>query len=166
MSDYSSIPHLLTASQILAMPEYASGHALNPKALRYTKSLGDAVGLSRLGLHLVRVRPGKETTQFHLHYCEEEFIYILSGRGIAAIGDAEVEVNPGDFMGFTAPSLPHAMHNPFEDDLVYLMGGERREFDVCDYPRLNQRLVRIRGDRHIVDMNHFHPIQTMIDASE
>ena len=79
MSDHSSsIPHLLTASQILAMPEYASGHALNPKALRYTKSLGDAVGLSRLGLHLVRVRPGKETTQFHLHHCEEEFFYTFN----------------------------------------------------------------------------------------
>jgi len=33
-------------------------------------------------------------------------------------------------MGFTAPSLPHCLKNPFEVDLVYLMGGKRRS-DAC-----------------------------------
>lgn len=54
-------------------------------------------------------------------------------------------------MGFTAPSLPHCMKNPFEIDLVYLMGGERRNFDICDYPRLKKRLFRVKGERKLVD---------------
>jgi len=28
--------------------------------------------------------------------------------------------------------------NPFDEELVYLMGGENREFDVADFPRLGQ----------------------------
>ncbi len=44
---------------------------------------------------------------------EEEWVYILSGRGIAEIGDREYEVEPGDFMGFGLPQQPHHIRNPF-----------------------------------------------------
>lgn len=153
-------PHLLRASQIGALPEVEKVHALNPNGVRHTKSLGDAVGMSHLGIHLVRVAPGRETTQFHFHHQEEEFIYIISGRGIAEIGDQQVEVGPGDFMGFTAPSLPHGMRNPFEEDLVYLMGGDRSNFDICDYPRLRKRLFRVNGDRKLVEWDELKPFGT------
>lgn len=150
----SSIPHLLKASDIKAMPETVKVHGLNSNAVRHTKSLGDAVGMAQLGIHLVRVEPGQETTQFHFHHQEEEFIYIISGRGIAEIGEEQFEIEAGDFMGFTAPSLPHSIKNPFDIDLVYLMGGERRIFDICDYPRLKKRLFRVNGERKLVDWEH------------
>lgn len=153
----NAIPHLLKAHDIAAMPEKEKVHGLNALAVRQTKSLGDALGMTQLGIHLVRVEPGNQTTQFHFHHQEEEFIYILSGKGIAEIGEVEVEVGPGDFMGFTAPSLPHNISNPFEEDLVYLMGGERRRFDVCDYPRLKKRLFRFDGQRQLVDWNRLQP---------
>lgn len=154
--DQDLVP-LLKASRITALPEVVKIHALNPKAVRNTKSLSDAVGMTRLGIHLVRVEPGKETTQFHFHHQEEEFIYILAGRGIAEIGDRSVEVSAGDFIGFTAPSLPHSLSNPFEEDLVYLMGGERRSFDVCDYPKLRQRQVRMGSDRQLINWDDMQP---------
>lgn len=157
MTKQNSIPHLLKASDIEAMQEKVKVHELNPQAVRHTKSLSDAVGMMQLGIHLVRVEPGKETTQFHFHHREEEFIYIISGKGIAEIGEEQFEVEAGDFMGFTAPSLPHCMKNPFEVDLVYLMGGERRSSDVCDYPRLQKRLFRVNGDRKLVDWEHLQP---------
>lgn len=138
-------PHLLTAEQIAAMPEVAKQHPLNSQAVRHTRSISDALGLTRIGVHLVRVEPGHETTQFHFHHQEEEFIYILAGRGVAEIGDRQIDVGAGDFMAFTAPSLPHALKNPFDQDLVYLMGGERSSFDICDYPRLQQRLYSLNG---------------------
>lgn len=153
----NSIPHLLKTSDIQALPEKVKVHGLNPQAVRHTKSLGDAVGMTQLGIHLVRVEPGKETTQFHFHHQEEEFLYIISGKGIAEIGAREIEVETGDFMGFTAPSLPHCLKNPFEVDLVYLMGGERRSFDVCDYPRLKKRLFRVNSDRKLVDWEDLKP---------
>ncbi|NEO96495.1 MAG: cupin domain-containing protein [Moorea sp. SIO3G5] len=152
LSTHNQVPHLLKAKEIESMPETVIVHALNAKAVRHTKSLSDALGITRLGIHLVRVEPGKETTQFHFHHCQEEFIYIISGRGIAEIGNHQLKVGPGDFMGFTAPSLPHAMKNPFDQDLIYLMGGERREFDMCDYPRLKKRLYCIKDQRQLVNL--------------
>ncbi|HSM83317.1 MAG TPA: cupin, partial [Nodosilinea sp.] len=52
----------------------------------------------------------------------------------------------GDFMGFAAGGMAHSLSNPFDDDLVYLVGGLRLEFDICDYPRVNTRLYR-RGEQ-------------------
>jgi uncharacterized cupin superfamily protein len=133
---------LLKADAIAAMEEEAFVHPLNPKAIRNTKSLGDATGLHHIGVHLVRLEPGHDSTQYHVHQGEEEFIYIVSGRGRAELGEDTVEVGPGDFMGFAPGGLPHNLHNPFDQDLVYLVGGMRLDFDICDYPRVGQRLYR------------------------
>lgn len=70
----------------------------------------------------------------------------ISGKGIAEIGEEQffvVEVE--DFIGYIALSLPDCMRNPFEADLVYLMGGKRRSFDVYDYPRLRKRFSELMG---------------------
>lgn len=147
----NSIPHLFKASEIQAMPETIFVHRLNSNAVRHTKSLSNALSMKHLGIHIVRVEPGKESTQFHFHHQEEEFIYIISGKGIAEIGEAEFEVEVGDFMGFTAPSLPHCLRNPFNIDLIYLVGGERLNFDICDYPKLKKRQFRCNENRQLVD---------------
>jgi uncharacterized cupin superfamily protein len=143
---------LLTAAAIAALPESTFIHPLNPRAIRHGRSLGDAVGFEHIGVHLVRIEPGHDSTQYHVHQAEEEFIYILSGRGLAEIGDETLEVGPGDFMGFAAGGLAHGLSNPFEDDLVYLVGGMRLEFDICDYPRVNTRLYRRGDQREYVDL--------------
>lgn len=118
-------------------------HPLNPKSEIHMRSLGDAVGLERLGIHIMRIPPGKESFLFHVHHTEEEFIYVLSGRGIAEIGDEEHEVGPGDFMGFPTPSVGHHLRNPFDEDVVYLAGGERRISEIADFPRVGKRVVRV-----------------------
>ncbi|MDA0265697.1 MAG: cupin domain-containing protein [Cyanobacteria bacterium] len=147
-STHPQLPYpLLTAAAIAALPEQVFVHPLNPRAIRHTKSLGDAVGCTHLGVHLVRLAPGDDSTQYHRHHAEEEFIYILSGRGLAEIGDDTIEVQPGDFMGFAPNSLAHGLTNPFDEDLVYLMGGTRLDYDICDYPKVNQRLYRV-GEQH------------------
>src|SRR3990172_12601799 len=104
---------LLTASVIAKLKEERFVHRLNPRAVRHGKSLGDAVGMTELGIHRVRIAPGDETTEYHTHYCDEEFVYILSGHGLAEIGGRKVRVGPGGFMGVTAKSLPHTMSNPY-----------------------------------------------------
>lgn len=136
---------LLRAADRARLPEESYSHPLNPRSEVHGFSLSDAAGLSRVGVHLVRIPPGKESFVFHAHYGEEEFVYILSGRGIAEIGDEEHEVGPGDFMGFPTPSVGHHLRNPFAEDLVYLLGGERRTMEVADLPRLGKRMVRVGG---------------------
>ena len=77
---------LLTAGAIAKLKEERRVHRLNSRAVRHGKSLGDAVGMKEMGIHRVRIAPGDETTEYHTHYCDEEFVYILSGNGIAEIG--------------------------------------------------------------------------------
>ena len=141
---------LLKKTDIDGIEEIAYQHRLNPKALRHTKSLGAAAGMSHIGVHLVRLAPGSESTEYHFHHHEEEFIYILSGRGEAEIGEERHEVAPGDFLGFGAPSPPHTMRNPYDEELVYLVGGERLTHDVTEYPRMKKFMYKVRGERHVV----------------
>jgi uncharacterized cupin superfamily protein len=142
---------LLTADQVRSLPENRFVHQLNPEAIRLTRSLGDATGLVSLGVHLVRLTQGHESTEYHFHHQDEEWIYILAGRGTTVIGGEEHEVGPGDFMGFVAGSAPHSLKNSNAEDLVYLVGGNRLPFDVCDYPRLRKRRYRVNGEAEYVD---------------
>src|SRR5476651_326648 len=141
---------LLTAATITKLEEIRRVHVLNKRAIRHGKSLGDAVGMRDMGIHLVRIAPGDASTEYHTHYCDEEFIYILSGRGIAEIGARKIKVGPGDFMGFTAKALPHGMSNPYQENLVYLMGGTRKPIDISEYPRSRTRAYKFDGKRHTV----------------
>src|SRR3712207_2384087 len=118
-------------------------HPWNPNSELFGTRLSSLVGLSRVGVSRVRVPPGKESFVYHSHHREEEWIYVLSGRGVAEIGDEEYEVGAGDFVGFAAPQVAHHLRNPSDqDDLVYLMGGEALDVDVADFPRLGKRMVR------------------------
>jgi uncharacterized cupin superfamily protein len=148
----------LSSAQIAAMAEESRVHQFNDKALRLTRTLSGAVGLHRIGIHLVRLKSGMESTQFHYHDADEEFLYILSGAGIADIGDSQFAVSAGDFMGFPAPSPAHLLTNTHDEDLVYLMGGERNAADVVHYPRIARSMIKSHGIRHWVDWDHLHRI--------
>jgi len=138
--------------------EFEVRHPLNPKSHLWMRPLGRLTGLQRVGVSLARVPPGKESFIYHSHQHEEEFVYILAGRGIAEIDNEEFEVGPGDFMGFPAPSVAHHLRNPFDGDLVYLMGGEHRDVEIADFPRLQKRLIRDGADVSIVDHAAIEPL--------
>ena len=148
-------PFLVKGEQISSMEEVAADHPLNPRAEAHYRPLSQLVGLERVGFHMVRLAPGKEANEYHTHHVEEEFFYILSGRGVALIDGKEYEIGPGDFMGFTTPSVPHLITNDSEEDLVYLVGGERRPFELAEYPRLKKSLVCEGGRAWFVDSAAF-----------
>jgi len=152
-------PSLIRAAQIAALPEFPFRHPLNPQSEIHLRSLSALVGLERVGLSIGRVPPGKESFVYHFHHYEEEFIYILSGRGVAEIGDATYEVGPGDAMLFTAPSVGHHLRNPFDQDLVYLMGGEKRgDVEIGEFPRLKKRAIFPKnGTPYIIDADDTEP---------
>src|SRR5829696_3458575 len=105
-------PFLLSRADVQALLEERRPHPLDPKLVRHTRSLGDAAGLSSIGVHYVRLTQGDTSSVLHFHHQDEEWVYILSGRGITQIGEHQYEVAAGDFMGFGAGSLPHNLHNP------------------------------------------------------
>lgn len=147
--------HLITAEEIKNTAELTVEHQFNKNAIRQTKNLASRTGLTRLGIHLVRLEPGRDSTTHHYHEADEEFLYILSGNGTAKIGDETHELGPGDFMGFPAPSPAHSMHNSSDEDLVYLMGGEKLPLDLVHYPELQKTLLKSRGRRTWTDDNNF-----------
>ena len=148
----------LSANDIDELEEVRKQHQFNDNAIRLTRTLGVQVGLERIGVHLIRLESGRESTQFHYHDNDEEFVVIVSGRGIADIGDESFEVGPGDFMGFAAPSPAHSLHNPYEEDLVYLMGGERNAADVVHYPRIRRSMIKSHGRKQWVDWKDLHEL--------
>ena len=56
---------LLHAADIAQMPAQEKVHFLNPNAIRLNRSLGDAVGLKNIGVHLITVAPGHDSTAYH-----------------------------------------------------------------------------------------------------
>lgn len=117
-------------------------HPWNPNSTISWVALGRALGLKRTGVSLARIPRGKESFVYHSHHFEEEWIYVLSGRGIAELDGAELSVGPGDFMAFPTPSVAHHLRNAGDDELVYLMGGENREVEIADFPKLGRRILR------------------------
>ncbi len=151
MPSAPSVQHQhLSALAIAALPEQARPHAVNPLALRHSRDLGAAAGLTRLGVHLVRVAPGAESTALHSHATEEEFVYILAGRGMADDGSSQMPVNPGDFLGYASDGTPHLLRNTGSEDLLYLLCGERRDYDTVTYPREGRQLIRLGARRHFL----------------
>ncbi|GAB5446654.1 cupin domain-containing protein [Gymnodinialimonas sp.] len=137
--------YLLKAAEIAAMEGLAKVHFVNPAAKRINKSLGDETGLTGLGIHLIEVAPGDETTEYHVHHFEDEAVYILSGTGTATIGEDDHAIGPGDFIGYRAGGLAHTILNTGTETLRILVIGQRLAHDVGDYPRKKQRIYRNAG---------------------
>ncbi|MGH6943194.1 MAG: cupin domain-containing protein, partial [Geminicoccaceae bacterium] len=83
---------LLKAAEIEATEELRLRHPLNPNSNIRLRPLSELAGLQRVRLTLGRIPPGKESFAYHAHEADEEFVYILAGRGRAEIGDETFEV--------------------------------------------------------------------------
>jgi len=46
----------------------------------------------------------------------------------------------------------HHLRNTGAGDLVYLSGGEQRDIEIADFPRLGKRLVRMRKEALVYDL--------------
>ena len=172
MADEENHPLIAGADQTFISKEalattkpQGSQHQHNANAIRYAHDLGLASGLTTLGVKLVRVKKGNQSTEHHRHLNDEEFVYILAGRGFARVGDERFEIGAGDFLGYRKSGPAHSLENPFEEDLVYLMAGTRCDTDVCDYPDLALRQFRINGVRYAANTADLTEVQPSLVAS-
>lgn len=120
-------------------------HFLNANAQCANKSLGDIVGLTGFGFHIMEVQPGHDSTEHHFHYNEDECVYILSGQGTAFIGEESYSVSEGDFLGYRKGGLAHSLTNTGANVLKCIVVGQRLECDVVDYPNQSKRIFRTSG---------------------
>lgn len=145
---------ILKATQIEKMEGDKRVHFLNENAQRIRKAIGDEVGLNKIGVHIISVEPGRDTTEYHKHYHEEECIYVLSGHGTLTIEGDDFLFEKGDFVGFPAGTAAHALKNTGTETLVCLVMGQRLELDVADYPDKKKRLYRNNGKWDLVDIEN------------
>ena len=104
------------------------------------RGLSDPAGLSHMGVHLRTVEPGWASTNRHYHVVEEEWVYVVAGRGAVRIGPQRLAVRPGSFVGFPPGPRPHHFLAEGNEPLVLLEGGERRRGeDYGFYPDLGMR---------------------------
>lgn len=148
--------YLLRAADIAARSQTFS-HPWNPQSELTGYQMGKSTGLRRTGVNFARLAPGKESFVYHSHWTEEEWIYVIAGRGVARIDGVDYAVGAGDFMAFPAPSVAHQLSNPFDAELVYLMGGENHEMEVADFPDINKRLLRTKTGVEVYDLDAAQP---------
>jgi len=137
--------YLLTREEIDAYEGVEKVHFLNPNARRVNKSLGNLTGLEHIGFHIIEVPPGCESTELHMHYFEEECVYVLEGSAEATIGDEKHPVKAGDFIGYRAGGVAHKLANTGDSTLRCIVVGQRLAHDVGDYPAKGKRVYRNDG---------------------
>lgn len=134
--------YILSAIDIMSMQGEVKRHFLNDKARRVQKSLGSTTGLSEIDFCMIEVAPGDESTEHHLHYHEEECLYVLEGEATARIGAESHDVKAGDFIGYRKGGLAHSLKNTGSGTLRCIAVSQRQNHDVSDYPRCGKRLFR------------------------
>lgn len=137
--------YIITRNEIDEFDGVDKTHFLNPKARRINKSLGDLTGLTGFGFHIIEIDPGCESTELHVHYFEDECVYILEGHAEARIGDGLHRVSAGDFIGYRAGGEAHKLTNTGDNVLRCIVVGQRLDHDVADYPDKAKRIFRNRG---------------------
>ncbi len=97
--------------------------------------LGRLFGLTRVGIHHVRLPSGRRTSFPHAERTEEEFVYVLEGEPDAWIDGELHRLKPGDAVGFPAGTgICHSFLNNTEAEVRLLVVGEKRADNTYFYP--------------------------------
>ena len=139
---------------VAVKPRIGSGYPAAFRAAcarREKRVLGDAAGLTRFGVNLVRLPPGTASALRHWHTLEEEFVYVLEGE-VELVTDAGAQtLRAGMVAGFPGGKADaHHLVNRSNRDALYLEIGDRRAEDVVEYPDADLRLIPMDGDQVFV----------------
>ncbi|MHA1537760.1 MAG: cupin domain-containing protein [Alphaproteobacteria bacterium] len=113
---------------------------------REKRALGNAAGLTRFGVNLVRLKPGAASSLRHWHLYEDEFVYVLEGE-ITLVTDAGEQVlGPGMAAGFPGGKADgHKLVNNSKQDAHFLEIGDRHPAEEANYPDVDLHVRRIDG---------------------
>ncbi len=112
--------------------------------------LGDAVGLTQIGVGEVELAPGSATGLLHWHEAEDEMIYVLEGEVVLVEEDGGEQVlGPGDAAGWPAAAgNGHTIENRSDRPARILEIGPRTApFDRAHY--VGYDMVYVRRGRDI-----------------
>jgi uncharacterized cupin superfamily protein len=122
---------------------------------RAKRPLGDALGLTRVGINHTTLLPGKESSMQHWHTHEDEFVYVLEGEVVLRSAAGEQLLAAGMCAGFPAGSEDaHQLINRSPRPAVYLEISNRDPLDSAYYseadmvwsaPHARERFTRRDG---------------------
>ena len=117
-----------------------------PCTSRVRRRLGDAAGLTTIGINLTRLAPGCWSSQRHWHTTEDEFIYILEGEAVLVTDGGEELLRAGDCAGFKAgvPDGHHLQNRSGRDVVLLEIGTRQPDSDEAFYPDAD--LHALKGD--------------------
>jgi uncharacterized cupin superfamily protein len=102
---------------------------------RAKRRLGDACGLTRFGVNLVKLGPGGQSALRHWHTLEDEFVYVLSGEVTLVTDAGEQTLGAGMCAGYPAGKRDaHHFVNRSDAPATYLEIGNRIDGDNAFYP--------------------------------
>jgi uncharacterized cupin superfamily protein len=112
-----------------------------PCRKRSRTRLGDAAGLTQLGVNLCRLPPGAWSSQRHWHSHEDELVYVLAGEVVLVTDDGEETLRAGDSAGFRGgdPNGHHLQNRSAADALILEIGSRMPASDSARYPGIDLR---------------------------
>jgi uncharacterized cupin superfamily protein len=117
-----------------------------PCAERIRQRLGDAGGLTDVGVNLMRLPPGNWSSQRHWHSHEDELVYVLEGELVLIEDDGETVLRPGDCAAFAkGTGNGHHMINRSSTTAVYLEVGTRSRADVTTCSDIDMMSTNAEG---------------------
>ena len=118
--------------------------------MAFDSPVGEKLGLTRIGIHHVRVPPGRRTSYPHAESAEEEFVFVIEGRPDAWIDGVLHRLGPGDSVAFPAGTgLCHTFLNNTTDEVRLMVVGEKpKPENRVRYP-LNEAHEQTREDRWV-----------------
>jgi uncharacterized cupin superfamily protein len=113
---------------------------------RRFRRLGEAGGLTRLGVAEVLLPPGAWSSQRHWHAEEDELLYMLEGELVLVTDSGEEVVCAGDCATFKAGVRDgHCLQNRSTAPARFLAMSNRSDQDRGEYPGLD---LVFDGDRY------------------
>jgi uncharacterized cupin superfamily protein len=113
-----------------------------PCQTRERRPLGDAAGLTRFGVNLLRLPPGAWSSQRHWHAGCDELVYVVAGEVVLVTDAGEEVMRAGDAAGFPlgAPN-GHHLQNRTDAEAIVLEVGDRPDADATTYSDIDLVLV-------------------------
>jgi uncharacterized cupin superfamily protein len=110
---------------------------------REKRALGDALGLTKIGVNLTTLPPGVESSMRHYHSHEDELVFVLDGEVWLITDEGEQLLTPGTCAGFPAGSTNgHQLVNRSDQPARYLEISNRDPADTAAYPDVDLRYFR------------------------
>ena len=107
---------------------------------REKRALGDAAGLTKIGINHTTLWPGAASAMRHWHTQEDELVYVLSGELVLVTDEGEQPLKAGQCAGFPAGlQNGHQLVNRGPVPAVYLEISNRDESDAVSYPDVDLR---------------------------